>query len=539
MDPALSALDWTVVGAYLLGVAWVGFIVGRRQESTKDYFLGGRSLPWWAATLSIIATETSAVTFIGFPRAAYAGNWSIAQLFIGFVLGRIFLALVFVQVFYRSEHVTVYGYLADRFGAGARVTAATLFVLGRLVASGVRLFAGCLAVHVATGVDVESIIVAVGIFGGAFTLLGGIRAVVWTDVILGLTLLGGGMISLVYLVGMMPDGLDSVLTSPRLLEKTAVFFADTGIDRDGGIICGLIGGFVLTLATHGTDQDIAQRMLTCRDSRSGSLSVLGSAVLLLPLVFLFLAVGTLLWFFVEQGGATFGEPPQEELNRIFPLFIVHELPRGLAGLVMAGLLAAALSSFTSVLNALAATTIGDFYGPLTERRASKRGTSARREEHLVRASRVATAFWGLALIGMAIAFVGSSDSLINLGLKVLTYCYGGLLGAFVLGVLTRRGSNASVVAGMLASVPVVLLLQLRQWVDDPASVPGALSASLEGLSIGQKGAIQRWIPTIAWPYWIVIGTTLSVAIGALGSTRKPTVPANGAHESTTRSRIPG
>jgi SSS family transporter len=515
MDPALSPLDWTVVGLYLLGVACVGFVVGRRQESTKDYFLGGRSIPWWAATLSIIATETSAVTFIGFPRAAYAGDWSIAQLFIGFVFGRIFLALVFVRVFYRSEHVTVYGFLADRFGQVSRTVAATLFVLGRLIASGVRLFAGCLAVHVATGIDVESIIVAVGVFGGAFTLLGGIRAVVWTDVILGLTLLAGGLISLFYLLGEIPGGLNTVLESPRLAEKTAVFFADTGIDSAKGLVCGLVGGFVLTLATHGTDQDIAQRMLTCRNSRSGSLSVIGSAVLLLPLVFLFLAVGTLLWFFMQHGDPSFEEPPANKLNQIFPLFLVHELPKGLAGLVMAGLLAAALSSFTSVLNALAATTIGDFYKPLM----SRRREPARTEEHYVNVSRIATAFWGLVLIGAAIAFVGSGDSIIGLALKVLTYSYGGLLGAFTLGILTKRGSDASVVAGMLASVPVVLLLQLRQWVDAPASAPGVLTTSFEEMSIATRMVIQSGIPNIGWPYWIVIGTALTMAIGALGTRR--------------------
>ena len=512
MHPSPDSIDWiggavdgAVVTLYFLAVAAVGIAVGQRQESTRDYFLGGRSLPWWAATLSIIATETSAVTFIGFPREAYVGDWAIVQLVLGFVIGRVFLAFVFVRVFYRSEHVTVYGFLADRFGPATRAVAALSFVLGRVVASGVRLFAGALAVRVATGIDVELIVIAIGVLGGAFTLVGGIRAVVWTDVILGLTFLVGGVVSALFLLAAIPGGIAAVVASPDFAAKTAIFRLDSGIGDANGLICGLLGGFVLTLATHGTDQDIAQRMLTCRDARSGSLSVIGSAVLILPLVLLFLSVGTLLWYFVHTGSPHFAEP--KDLNRIFPLYIVRELPAGIAGLVLAGLLAAALSSFTSVLNALAATTIGDFYRPLRRR-------STLAEAHYLRVSRVATGFWAIVLIGAALAFVGSRSSIIDLALKVLTYFYGGLLGAFLLGMLTRRGSDLSVALATLASVPIVLALQLRQWVAKPASAPGALESWIADLSPACRDAVIAWIPDIAWPYWIVIGTAVTLLIGA-------------------------
>ncbi len=506
-DSTLSALDWAVVALYLAGVAGLGFWIGRKQQSTRDYFLGGRSLPWWAAAISILATETSAVTFIGFPAAAFNGDWTLLQIFTGFVFGRLFLAFVFVRVFYEREYVTVYGFLADRYGEKTRTLAAVLFLLGRVIASSVRLYAGCLAIQIATGLPIEIIIGVVGLVGGGFTLLGGIKAVVWTDVVLGLTLVVGGLASVLFIVGAIPGGLDGVIGHEAFAEKIRAIQFDQSLSDAKGIIAGLLGGFVLTLATHGTDQDIAQRMLTCRDSRGGRLSVIASAVLILPLVVLFLSVGTLLWMYFDAGQAGFDRP--DDANHVFPLFIVHELPVGLAGLVMAGLLAAALSSFTSVLNALAATTIGDFYRPLVSRR------GARSEEHYVSASRVATAIWAIALIGGAIAFVGSQKSIIDLALAVLTYFYGGLLGAFLLGMLTKRGSDRSLVVAMLVSSPVVLILQFRQWVAAPKNAPGALQSWIQGFAPETIQAVQDWIPDIAFPYWIVISTTITMTIGAL------------------------
>jgi SSS family transporter len=514
----LSAPDWAVVAVYFLAVAAVGILVSRGQRSTRDYFLGGRSLPWWAAALSIIATETSAVTIIGFPAAAFEHDWRLLQLFAGFVLGRVFLAAVFVRVFYRAEHVTVYGFLADRFGESARAVSAVLFLCGRVVASGVRLFAGALAVEAATGLGTGKVIVALAAIGTVFTLLGGIRAVVWTDVILGLTFLLGGALSAVFLLDAIPGGLEAVFASPELAVKTRVFHLDRGIADSGGLVCGLIGGFVLTLATHGTDQDVAQRMIACRDSRSGGLSVLGSAALIVPLATLFLAVGTLLWFHTRLGSPGYEIPA--DLKELYPVFIVRALPVGLAGLVMAGLLAASLSSFTSVLNALAATTIGDFYRPLLSGGRTGRTGPPRAEAHFVRASRIATLLWAAALVAVAAAFIGSQANLIELALKALNYFHGALLGAFLLGMLTGRGTSRSVVAGMLASVPVVLLLQLRQFVDAPGTAPGTLQGWIEGLSSGTREAIQTAVPDVAWPYWIVISTAVTLAVGALGRASK-------------------
>jgi SSS family transporter len=503
---AFSAADWVVVGLYLAAVALVAAYVSPGQGSTRDYFLGGRSIPWWAAALSIIATETSAVTYIGTPAKAYAGDWSFLQLVIGFVIGRLFLAFFFVPVFYRHEVVTVYGYLERRFGGATRTTAAVLFLLGRVIGSAVRLFAGCLALEVALGISLEWTILALGAFGTLYTLAGGIRAVVWTDVLLGLTFIAGGLIAAAYILGNVPGGPAAIISDPDFAAKTRVFHLAWDFTRSNTLLAGLAGGFVLTLATHGTDQDIVQRILTCRDARRGSLSLAGSAVMILPLMALFLAVGTLLYFHGRD------RPPPPDLNHAFPLFIVAELPGGIRGVVMAGLLAAAISSFTSVLNALASTIVTDFYRPLRSR-----GRLDAPEAHLVLVSRLATLASGIVIIALAIAFKGSKENVLELALQVLTYFYGALLGAFLLGIFTRRGTNATVIPGMLASVPVVLLLQVRQFLEDPSLAPSAVRDLLERLPAGAIQWLLDYVPVIAWPYWIIIGTAVTVAVGAIGS----------------------
>ena len=514
----MNYLDWSVVGLYLGIVALIGLYVSRGQKSTRDYFLGSRSLPWWAATLSIVATETSAVTYIGTPAMAYQGNWSFLQLVFGFVLGRIFLGTFMVRVFYRREFVTVYGFLEARYGNATRVTASLLFLCGRVVASAVRLFAGCIAIHIATGIQLENVVVGLGVFGAAYTLTGGIRAVVWTDVLLGVTFIVGGAITVFYLLAEIPGGLPAVLSSPSLTEKTAILNfggalpeGHTFWSQSNTFLAGLAGGFVLTLATHGTDQDIAQRMLTCRDSRSGSLAVFGSAILILPLMALFLVIGTLLYFFYE------GRQPPQDLNHVFPIFIANELPHGFSGLVMAGLFAAAISSYTSVLNALASTSVSDFYTPL-------RACLGRvpDDQHLLRVSRGVTLFWGALLVLLALAFQGSSDNVLKIALSVLTYFYGALLGAFLLGIFTRRGNSFSVITGMLASVPAILSLQLKQYLENPEAVPTGARILIEHLPENFSNAVLQHVPTVAWPYWIILGTAITFGVGLLGS-RGPVV----------------
>lgn len=511
MREGLSSPDHAIVAAFLLTVLGVGLRVSRKGESSaQDFLLARRSLPWWAATLSIIAAETSAVTYIGTPRMAFEGDWSFLQLVLGFALGRVFLAAFLVPVLARRDILTVYGYFEERFGGSVRTVAACLFVCGRAAGSAVRLYAGCLAVEVATGFPLTASVLLLAAFALLYTWLGGLRAVVWTDVLLGLSLLAGGAVSAVWLAAGTPGGFAALLSDPEIAAKTTVIRGGWSLGAPNVLAAGLLGGFFLTLATHGTDQDVIQRVLSSRGRRGASLSIFGSAVLILPLMALFLSVGTLLYARCRAHPP--GYPLPANRDHLFPVFVVRELPPGIAGLVMAGLAAAAVSSFASVVNALAATVANDFYRPLRARRG--RDPSNR---ELYSVSRAATLFWGAALAGLALSFHGSSDNVLNLALKVLTYFYGALLGAFLLAAFTRRGSPASLVAGMLASVLAVGILQVQQFVADPALAPASVRAALEVLPSACARWVRESVPAVAWPYWIVAGTAVSFSIGALGS----------------------
>ena len=522
MKTGLVDIDWIVVGVYFTVVAIIAALVSRNQKSPRDYFLGGRSLPWWAAGLSIIATETSAVTFVGVPAMAYTGDWSLLQLVFGFILGRVVLARYFVRVFYKEEYETVYGYLGDRFGLGARMVASLLFVCGRVVGSGVRLLAGCMALGVAidmtgTAEDpytlITVLVVAVGLFGTVFTLFGGIKAVVWTDVLLGVTFVAAAMISVVHMLAFLPS-IGELLATETFQEKTTVVhWGGWGLDDGTAFMAGIIGGFFLTLATHGTDQDIAQRMLTCANDREGSRSIIASAYMILPLFALFLLVGTVLYFYYGQNPPAYDLPAQA--NDIFPTFIVYELPAGVSGFVVAGLLAASLSSFTSALNALAATAVCDFYRPYRH----LRGKTGLDRRHYLRISRGVTLVWGVVLVLVALGLYGSEENIVSVALSVLTYFYGGLLGAFLLGIFTRRGTNGTVLSGMLLSIPVVAALQLRQYVDTPTLAPRSVRGIIEGLPENFAAAVKVWVPDITWHYWILPAMAVTMTVGALGAKR--------------------
>lgn len=517
----MQTIDWVVLGVYLLAVLLIGLYASGRQESTRDYFLGGRSLPWWAVALSIIATETSAVTYIGLPGLAYRTDGYYLQIVLGFALGRIFLAFYFIKFFYRFELTTVYGFLERRFGESTRVLGAGMFLVGRVIASAVRLFAACLAVQVVTGLSIELAIGLVTLLGIAYTLLGGIKAVVWTDCILGVTFILGGLLAVVFILGQFEASLGEILVDERLGAKWQIFHPGLGPDStwreffasDRPLLIGLLGGFVLTLATHGTDQDLVQRMLTCEDEKGGGRSLIASAFLIVPLLALFMLIGWLLWLLHQAHPELLPVLPegitQRKEDYYFPLFIVNHLPGGVTGFIFAGVFAAALSSLTSVLNALSATFISDFYRPYLKQVAP--------EAHYLKASRVATLLWGLALGGLALAFVGSGDNVIAIAMKVLTYFYGSLLGAFLLGMMTRRGNGISMVCGMFLGALCVLALQTRQYLASPEQAPDAVRLVLKQVPEKTSRAILEVVPDLGWPLWIIVGTVVTMAIGSLGS----------------------
>ncbi len=476
----LGALDGGIVLAYLALVATIGFLVGRRQSGTESYFLGSRRIAWWLAGLSIIATETSAITFIGAPTQSLRGDWGYLQLAFGAILGRIVVAKLLIPAYYRGRVYTVYGYLEERFGALSKNAAAILFFVGRCLGSGVRLYAAAIALVVVTGVSFPAAILTVALVAVAYTVMGGIRSVIYTDALQGLLLFGGGLAALICLLGEidMPFGeaIDrlAAATTAQGGSKLAIF--DLRLDLSDGMtfLTGALGSAFLTMAMMGTDQDMMQRALTCKDERSGTRSMLFSAVLVVPVVGLFLSVGSLLWLRLggDEGALKLageialkaGESdPKKGFDYIFPWYVVQSMPVGVKGLVVAGICAAAMSSLDSAISALSSTAVTTIWEPYVQR--------DRSERHYLRVSRLLSVAFGLVLAGIAFVVyeaeaVGSAKEgfgVLVLGLKVLTWIFPPLLGVFLVGVLTRRGSDPGNVAAVVVAIAAVLTLEF--WSD--------------------------------------------------------------------------
>jgi len=502
----LAFPDIVVLVLYCAIIVAVGAWFGRRQANMQDYFLGGRRIPWWAAGLSIIATETSALTFIGAPATAYATDWQYFQLAIGSVLARFLLAFLLINVFYTSKVFTPYGYLQKRFGDGTKNAAAGVFILGRVFASAFRLLGFAIAIKVVLNLPLSMAILITGVVAVLYTYLGGIRAVIWTDVLQGAVFMGGACITIYFLIKGIPGGWGGFMAVSEASHKLLTF--DSGFDAGGfkwndayNLVTGFIGGCFLTLATHGTDHDMVQRMLTCKDSKGGRRSLVLSGLLNFPVVVIFLLIGSLLFVYYRTVPVSYALP--EQYKYIFPTFIVRGLPVGLSGLIIAGLVAAAMSSLDSALSALASTTVVDFYRPYIRRDAS--------EAHYLKVSRGLTVFWGAVLVGVALS-VGATEDILAAGLGVMTLFYGSLLGVFLLARFTERGNTLTNTTGMALSILFLVFLNNK-------------AAILTALGITEGGLFEV---NIAWPWFTVIGTLVTFGIGAMGRKRsRPSVRSDG------------
>jgi solute:Na+ symporter, SSS family len=482
----MDGLDFLAIALYGAAVLALGIGAGRGHQSTAELVLGGRRLPTWAVGLSTVATELSAATFIGVPHAAYTGDWSYLQLAFGALAAKLLIARRVIPLYYRLRVVTVYGFLEGRFGPGARLACALCFTGGRVLASGVRLFIAALAFSVAAGVSLEAAIVACGAVAGVYTLVGGIRAVVWTDVLQGAVFVAAAGLLLAAVTAAAPGGLAGLLDWAGANGRTQVFHVAPWLALSDGrsVATAFAGGFFLTLATHTTDHDMVQRLLTTRDGRAGARALVGSALANFPLTALFLAIGTgLAHFYATPHAYPPGDPA-----RILPTFAIHELPSGARGLVFAGLFAAAMSSLDSAVCALATTWITDI------RPAG--GDDASSVVRLRRASLVFTLLLIGAALGMAAYHRALAEragaapvSLVDLALSAMTVLYGGLLGVFAVGLAGEsRGSDASARAGLAAGAVVGLALFVH-----PVVLGGT------------------WI---AWAWWIPIGAAVTALVVA-------------------------
>ena len=437
----LTWVDYIVIAGYLLAITAFGSWFAKFQKTTRDYFLTGRSVPWWAICFTVVATETSTLSFIGVPAGAYAGNMTFLQLPLGYICGRFLVSFLFIPAYFRGELFTSYELLQRRFGASVKNAAAIIFVITRTLADGVRLFATALVISVVTAVPVPWTIILLGVAMIVYTVRGGVAAVIWTDVVQMFVYVAGALVVFFALLWQIPGGWTTVSSIGHAAGKFHVLDFSLDPTRVYTFWAGLFGGIALTLATHGTDQFLVQRLLSARSARDAAKGLVLSGFIVFAQFMLFLVIGVMLYAFYQH------TPLPRALGRtdeILPLFVVSGIPQGISGFIIAAIVAAALSPS---INALAATTVNDFYVKYVRPDAD--------EERLMRLSRHATIGWGIAQIAVALGAQWIDRSVLDSGLLVLSFAAGPVLGAFLTGVLVRRVGSAAMLWGMIGGTVVV------------------------------------------------------------------------------------
>jgi SSS family transporter len=453
-----AALDYAIVAVYLLGVTLAGILISGRQRSSQDYFLGGKDMSWWSVGFSIVASETSTLTFISIPGLAFKGNLFFLQLVAGYFIGRLIVSLVFIPAYYRGNLETAYDFLGKRFGLPLRRLTSSVFILTRVLASGVRLFATAIPVHLITGLSYPVSILLIGGFTLAYTYLGGLKAVVAMDVVQLFIYLGGAVASMALILHHLPHGWADVVAfaGSHGQAKFAFLNLATGTSFLGflaapyTLLGGLLGGTFMTMASHGTDQLLVQRLLGCRSRWDSQRALMLDATAILLQFAFFLVLGLCLYAF--YGGVTVAQLGLASSDEVFPKFIVENLPTGVAGLVVAGVLASAMGTLSSSISSLASATYLDLF----QFTALGRSLDERGE---VRWSRIFTLLWGVLLIGGAMLFTDTRSPVIELGLRIASVTYGGLLGTFFLGLFFSKTDQFDAIlgfaAGLLAMVAVL------------------------------------------------------------------------------------
>jgi solute:Na+ symporter, SSS family len=438
----IHAVDAAIVVAYLLGVTALGVRFRRGQQGAADYFLGGRTAPWWALAFSIVATETSTLTIIGTPAIAYDGNLTFLQWVFGYLVGRVLIVVLLLPGYFRGEFFTAYALIEKRFGARMRAIAASTFLVTRTVAEGVRVAAIALVVGIVLGTSERAAVVFVIALTVLYTFEGGMKAVIWTDVAQLLLYLTGSAVTFFVLLHRIPGGWSEVAqVASSAGNKLQVLDFSFAWASKYTFWSGIIGGAFLTMGSHGTDQTIVQRLLAARNESDSRKALLASGVIVLIQFAVFLLIGVLLFVFAQHSPLL---AAGDRTDKVLPLFLVREMPVGLAGLLLASILAVAMSNASGALNSLAASSVLDF--------AALRGQATEPARVLKRARRFTLA-WGLVL--MAFGLMRWSH-LLETGLTVASLPLGCLLGLFLLGTLDRRASANGALAGLIAGLVAIL-----------------------------------------------------------------------------------
>jgi SSS family transporter len=521
-DPALLALlaiptrllpfDLALVAVYLIGITLFGLSFRKRRgtgaadKSLKSYFLANNTIPWWAIALSIVSAETSTLTIISIPGVAFAGDFGFLQIVLGYMLGRIVVATLFLPRYFAGQMLTAYQLIDQRFGPVLHKVTAGLFLITRAAAEGVRVFAVSIVVAIAIGTgDVLSIAI-ISALTLLYTFEGGMAAVVWTDVVQMAIYIGGTAVALWSLGHHIPGGWAYIHAVASAAGKFHTFDFALNLTTTYTFWAGVLGGTFLTMASHGTDQLMVQRLLAARNLRESRLALLSSGVVIFIQFAFFLLIGVGLYVFYGQHPTTFASA-----DRIFPTFIVRELPIGIAGLLVAAILAAAMSNLSAALNSLSSTTVVDFYMHL-------RPHADDRERSLI--SKSSTAIWAIALFAIAVYSIhaGGKGHVVEIGLSIASVAYGCLLGVFLLGTLTKFATQTGAIIGMICGFAINIWLWQGNF---PIEIGGASWSrwfTVHGYPISVSTNFRGFtIPHIAWTWYVLIGAFVTFAIGVLAS----------------------
>lgn len=488
-----TLLDIVVLLAYLAATTLLGVWLGRNQKTARDYFVADRAIPWWAILFSVVATETSALTFISIPGVAYLGNLTFLQIALGYLVGRIVVSYTLLPRYYEGELVTAYSLLEKRFGTGTRRFASVTFMVTRAFGDSVRVFATAIPIALILGPEVPReyvgpvSILLLGVFTIIYTYHGGMRAVVWTDVIQTIVYLLGALAA-AWLIGRgVEGGWGQILSNAGGEGKLRLFDLSLGLDRPYTLAAGLIGGAFLSMASHGADQLIVQRLLAAPSVKGARKALIGSgiAVIFQFLLFLLIGIGLYAYYHARE----FSSP-----DAIFPSFIVEVMPSGLTGLVVAAILAAAMSTVSGSLNSLSAATTHDIYLPLSKRRVD--------DPAVLKMGKVFTLIWAVILIGGALLYHQEGTPVVVVALSIASFTYGGLLGGFGLALLWRRAIQRDAITGMGVGILAMSFVVFAKPIS--AAYPSLASALAPFASI-------------AWPWYVLIGTAITIAAGILSS----------------------
>lgn len=452
-------LDYAIIFIYLLAVTVVGIFIGKKQKNATDYLLGGKNMAWWSVGFSIVASETSTLTFISIPGLAYKTNMFFLQLVFGYFIGRLLVSVIFIPAYYKGNLETAYDFLGKRFGLSLRKFTSTVFIVTRVLASGVRLFATAIPVHIITGWSYPVCILVIGIFTLIYTFVGGLKAVVTMDVVQMFIYLGGAVISMFIMLHALPNGWGDVTSfaCANGQNKFAIFNFTLGssfwdfLSSPYTIVGGILGGTFLTMASHGTDQLLVQRLLGCKSKKESQKALMLDASFIVLQFAFFLVLGLCLYAFYK--GVPFTSMGLKSSDEIFPKFIIENLPHGIAGIVIAGVLASAMGTLSSSISSLASSTYLDLFK-------FKNLTGAKE----ILYSRLFTLLWGVVLIGGALLFTDNKSPVVELGLKIASFTYGGLLGTFFLGLIFKKtrmiDAYLGFITGLLTMIAVICFTKI-------------------------------------------------------------------------------